>query len=212
MSGGCFRDSLGALPGAGAERCLPAVLSALGTQPAAAGGHDALDGRDLPPDRGCRVAEYMQGLFELADRFVVIYASNTDLAWTSPHVRHRCFTEHFRREFPDWRLAAHCRTPTLSGRTCRMRPALPISSCLPGMGRVAPSPFRRSVAPVFRRCVSCGFGGFGGFCWCWGFWRRGRRMPEPPARRMIRRCARCLRRWCRRRCRHSGCSIWIPAG
>ena len=56
-------------------------------------------------------AEYMAGLFELADRFVVIYSSNTDLAWTSLHVRHRCFTEHVRREFPDWRLAAHCPNP-----------------------------------------------------------------------------------------------------
>ncbi len=56
-------------------------------------------------------ADYMDSLFETADRFVIIYASNTDAGWNSPHVRHRRFTEHVRQGFPDWRLAAHCPNP-----------------------------------------------------------------------------------------------------
>jgi len=56
-------------------------------------------------------AEYMETLFELASRFVVIYASNADAAWNSPHVRHRRFTAYVRQNFPDWRLAAHCPNP-----------------------------------------------------------------------------------------------------
>lgn len=56
-------------------------------------------------------ADYMETLFDSATRFVVIYASNTDAAWNSPHVRHRRFTDHVKWNFPDWRLAAHCPNP-----------------------------------------------------------------------------------------------------
>jgi SAM-dependent methyltransferase len=56
-------------------------------------------------------ADYMETLFDVANRFVVIYAGNTDAAWNSPHVRHRRFTEHVQWNFPDWRLVAHCPNP-----------------------------------------------------------------------------------------------------
>jgi SAM-dependent methyltransferase len=56
-------------------------------------------------------ADYMETLFDSANRVVVIYASNTDLAWNSPHVRHRRFTDYVQWNFPDWRLAAHCPNP-----------------------------------------------------------------------------------------------------
>jgi SAM-dependent methyltransferase len=51
-------------------------------------------------------AEYMEALFAHAWRFVVIYASDVDAGWTSPHVRHRRFSAHVAARFPDWRLAA----------------------------------------------------------------------------------------------------------
>jgi hypothetical protein len=35
----------------------------------------------------------MTSLFDAATKAVVIYASNEDRAWTSPHVRHRKFTD-----------------------------------------------------------------------------------------------------------------------
>lgn len=41
-------------------------------------------------------------LFRWARRFVVIYASNVDAAWTSAHVA---------RAEPDWRLLAHLPNP-----------------------------------------------------------------------------------------------------
>jgi len=56
-------------------------------------------------------ADYMETLFGISNRFVVIYASNTDAAWSSPHVRHRRFTDWVQRSLPDWRLAAHCPNP-----------------------------------------------------------------------------------------------------
>jgi SAM-dependent methyltransferase len=56
-------------------------------------------------------AEYMETLFGVSKRFVVIYASNADAAWSSPHVRHRRFTSHVQQHLPDWRLAAHCPNP-----------------------------------------------------------------------------------------------------
>lgn len=52
-------------------------------------------------------ARYMQALFTHARRFVLIYASNVDLPWPSPHVRHRRFSDHVARHRPDWRLMAH---------------------------------------------------------------------------------------------------------
>jgi SAM-dependent methyltransferase len=53
----------------------------------------------------------MQRLFALATRFVLIYASNADVAWPAPHVRHRAFTTHVAATQPDWRLLAHVLNP-----------------------------------------------------------------------------------------------------
>jgi SAM-dependent methyltransferase len=53
----------------------------------------------------------MRTLFSWATRFVVVYASNVDAAWSSPHVRHRRFTDHVAATEPDWRLLAHLPNP-----------------------------------------------------------------------------------------------------
>ena len=50
---------------------------------------------------------YLDRLFGSATRYVLVYASNVDLAWPVPHVRHRAFTPLVAARFPDWRLAAH---------------------------------------------------------------------------------------------------------
>jgi SAM-dependent methyltransferase len=50
---------------------------------------------------------YMRALFAQADRFVLIYASNLDRSWPSPHVRHRRFSDHVAATQPGWRLLAH---------------------------------------------------------------------------------------------------------
>jgi SAM-dependent methyltransferase len=47
--------------------------------------------------------EYMRRLFSLAQRYVVIYASNYDALTRAPHVRHRKFTEWIEKKRPDWR-------------------------------------------------------------------------------------------------------------
>lgn len=52
-------------------------------------------------------APYMHALFAHAKRFVLIYSSNTDRDWSSPHVRHRRFTDHVADCRPEWRLIAH---------------------------------------------------------------------------------------------------------
>lgn len=54
---------------------------------------------------------YMDGLFRAAGRIVLIYASNCDLSWPSPHVRHRRFTAHLEATQPDWRLCGHLPNP-----------------------------------------------------------------------------------------------------
>jgi hypothetical protein len=41
---------------------------------------------------------YMRQLFDAATRYVIVYSSNTDKSWSTPHVRHR--------EFSKW-VAAH---------------------------------------------------------------------------------------------------------
>ncbi len=51
-------------------------------------------------------AAHLQAVFTHAWRYVAIYASDTDATWASPHVRHRRFTSHVSRAFPDWQLAA----------------------------------------------------------------------------------------------------------
>lgn len=52
---------------------------------------------------------YMRRLFSSATRFVVVYASNTDVnpPGQSPHVRHRKFTDWIEVHQPDWELAEH---------------------------------------------------------------------------------------------------------
>ena len=52
-------------------------------------------------------ASYMHALFAHATRFVLIYSSNTDRNWSSPHVRHRRFTDYVADCRPEWRLLAH---------------------------------------------------------------------------------------------------------
>lgn len=52
-------------------------------------------------------ADYMATLFAKGRRFVLIYASNVDLHWPAPHVRHRRFSDHVATCFPSWRLIAH---------------------------------------------------------------------------------------------------------
>jgi SAM-dependent methyltransferase len=56
-------------------------------------------------------AATMRTLFAWATRFVVIYASNMNAAWSSEHVRHRRFTDHVAATEPDWRLLAHLPNP-----------------------------------------------------------------------------------------------------
>lgn len=50
---------------------------------------------------------YMRHLFGLAERFVIVYSSNEERAATSPHVRHRRFTDWVEREASEWRLREH---------------------------------------------------------------------------------------------------------
>ncbi len=50
-------------------------------------------------------AAHMDALFGLARHCVLIYASNVDLGWPAPHVRHRRFTERA-ASYPGWRLGA----------------------------------------------------------------------------------------------------------
>ena len=47
---------------------------------------------------------YMRKLFEVADRYVVIYSSNYDQPWSDPHVRHRAFTQWIDLNQRDWEL------------------------------------------------------------------------------------------------------------
>jgi SAM-dependent methyltransferase len=56
-------------------------------------------------------AAAMRTLFDWSTRFVMIYASNADVAWPTSHVRHRRFTDHVAITQPDWRLLAHLPNP-----------------------------------------------------------------------------------------------------
>lgn len=53
--------------------------------------------------------EYMRKLFRAADRFVIVYSSNTDeiVDYTVPHIRHRRFTNWVECNLPDWALMRH---------------------------------------------------------------------------------------------------------
>ncbi|HTB44067.1 MAG TPA: methyltransferase domain-containing protein [Acetobacteraceae bacterium] len=50
---------------------------------------------------------YMHALFGHAKRYVLVYSSNTDRTWSSPHVLHRRFTDFVADCRPEWRLLAH---------------------------------------------------------------------------------------------------------
>lgn len=52
---------------------------------------------------------YMTGLFNAALRYAIVYASNRDSAWPSPHVRHREFTRWVDENRPDFRLLTKIR-------------------------------------------------------------------------------------------------------
>ena len=47
---------------------------------------------------------YMRQLFASATQYVIIYASNEDKAWSSPHVRHRAFTTWVDANAGNWKL------------------------------------------------------------------------------------------------------------
>jgi SAM-dependent methyltransferase len=47
---------------------------------------------------------YLEHLFAAGDRFVVVYATNTEMPGTAPHVRHRRFTTWVDKQCPQWRL------------------------------------------------------------------------------------------------------------
>ncbi|MEM8787350.1 MAG: class I SAM-dependent methyltransferase [Pseudomonadota bacterium] len=50
---------------------------------------------------------YMAGLFDAAERFVIVYASNKDEQPPEKHVRHRRFTDWIAEHRPQFRLTAH---------------------------------------------------------------------------------------------------------
>jgi SAM-dependent methyltransferase len=56
-------------------------------------------------------ADHMSALFAASTRLVLLYASNADLDWPAPHVRHRCFTRHVAARIPGWGLRAHLPNP-----------------------------------------------------------------------------------------------------
>lgn len=47
---------------------------------------------------------YMEQLFDISTKFVIIYASNSDSEWPDPHVRHRKFTRWVEQRRPDYKL------------------------------------------------------------------------------------------------------------
>ena len=54
---------------------------------------------------------HIDDLFGHAARFVLIYASNFDSGWPSPHVRHRRFSNVVAQRWPMWELLAHLPSP-----------------------------------------------------------------------------------------------------
>jgi trans-aconitate methyltransferase len=50
---------------------------------------------------------YMHGLFDAADRFVVIYSDNEDSPTEDLHVRHRRFTDWIENNRPNWQMVEH---------------------------------------------------------------------------------------------------------
>jgi SAM-dependent methyltransferase len=54
---------------------------------------------------------YLRQLFAAGQRLVVIYSTNSEIAGTAPHVRHRRFTPWVEANCPDWKLARVTRGP-----------------------------------------------------------------------------------------------------
>jgi hypothetical protein len=54
-------------------------------------------------------SDYMQTLFRAADRYVIIYASDTDdnRGFEGTHVKHRRFTKWIQANLPNWQLIEH---------------------------------------------------------------------------------------------------------
>ena len=52
---------------------------------------------------------YMRRLTRTATRFICVYSSNVNLPGHVPHIRHRCFTDWFIRNAPQWALSDHVR-------------------------------------------------------------------------------------------------------
>lgn len=48
--------------------------------------------------------KYMGQLFEASTKYVIVYASNEDMEWPDPHVRHRRFTRWVESQRPDFTL------------------------------------------------------------------------------------------------------------
>ncbi|WP_077146192.1 class I SAM-dependent methyltransferase [Sphingopyxis sp. KK2] len=51
--------------------------------------------------------DYMSGLFDSSKNFVIIYSSNSDMAWPNRHVKHRLFSEWVERNRKDFDLVDH---------------------------------------------------------------------------------------------------------
>ena len=51
--------------------------------------------------------DYMRRLFSAAERYVIVYSSNSEDAGADevPHVRHRCFTDWVDTNMPNWKLS-----------------------------------------------------------------------------------------------------------
>ena len=54
---------------------------------------------------------YMSHVFAAGRTYVVVYATNSDMKGTAPHVRHRHFTPWVEEKFPQWRLMQLIRGP-----------------------------------------------------------------------------------------------------
>lgn len=54
---------------------------------------------------------HIRQLFDSAKRFVIVYSSNDQASWRSPHVRHREFTSWVERNRPEFRLIEHVPNP-----------------------------------------------------------------------------------------------------
>ena len=54
---------------------------------------------------------YMTHLFASSRMYVVVYATNSEVSGTAPHVRHRKFTPLVEERFPQWRLTQLARGP-----------------------------------------------------------------------------------------------------